>query len=297
MRLFFTLLLLVLMPPTALAHEGGAIPADVWTHWNTDPLMLTALLLPLYLYLRGAATYPVARWRTLAFTGGLAVLFVGLISPLDVMGGTLFSGHMLQHLLFMLVAAPLLVSSRPLPSLLRGLPSAWRKTYGKLAHAPSVQKLWTKLARPVPVAGLHIIIVWVWHIPGLYSVALNQPIIHALQHFTFFATALLFWWMIFHTDHYVARILAVFAVMMTTGLLGALMTFATTSWYDDHGTYASAWGLTVLEDQQLAGLFMWIPPGVFYVLVAGVLLGGWLNTVEAKVRARERQLIKEMSDA
>ncbi len=296
MRAAFPLTLL-LIPQALLAHDGRAVPADIWSHWNTDPLILIGLLLPTYLYMRGAMTYRVNSLRTTCFVGGMLTLFIALISPFDAMSTTLFSSHMLQHLLFVLLAAPLLVVSRPTPVLLRGLPLTWGKSVGRVLQSHWLQVLRDKLSAPLPVSFLHIAFVWLWHIPALYSAVLSHPLIHALQHASFFLSAVFFWWMIFHSENYGVRVLAVFIVMMTTGVLGALMTFATAPWYVNHSTYASEWGLTLLQDQQLAGLFMWIPPGVIYVVTAGLLLAGWLNAVEQSVLRREHQLMKELSDA
>lgn len=296
MLTLLTIACLLLAATGTLAHDGGAIPADVWTHWNTDPLILTVLVLPLYLYLRGAATYRVAGWRTAAFASGIAVLFAALISPLDALSATLFSSHMIQHLLFVMAAAPLLVFSRPLASLLRGLPLNWRKASGQIVQSPTARMIGHSLTQPVPVSILHLAVLWLWHIPALYSAAIEQPVLHFAQHASYFMTAVLFWWMLVNTPGYGSRILAVFVMMMATGLLGALMTFAREPWYRSHAPYVGAWGLAPLEDQQLAGLFMWIPPGFIFVVTAGLLLGGWLNSVEQRVVRRERQLVKEMND-
>lgn len=285
------------MTNPALAHEGGAVPGDVWTHWNTNLLMLTGIMLPLTLYVRGAATYSLSKGRTICFLGGITCLFVALISPLDAMSAALFSAHMVQHLLLMLVAAPLLAFSRPLPCLLRSLPLTARKGFGRMMQAAGVRRFWHGVTRPMTALALHIVIVWLWHIPGFYSAALNEPVIHLLEHASFFASSALFWWTLRTTEHYGGRVLAVFIVMMASGLLGALMTFAPSAWYADHAATVSAWGFTLLEDQQLAGLFMWIPAGVVYVVAAALLMGRWLNSVERRVVEHERRLVKDTSDA
>lgn len=288
---------LLLNTRLTLAHDGGAIPSDVWTHWNTDPLLLLWLLLPLALYLRGAWSFPAARWRTISFIAAMLTLFVALMTPIEAISVSLFSVHMIQHLLLVLVVAPLLALSRPSAPLLRGMPPRWRKTLGSVVHHASIRALWQKLARPVTASILHITALWLWHIPALYSAALNNPVVHLLEHASFLLTAILFWWKIRSTDHHGERILSVFGVMMASGLLGALLTFARTPWYTDHAAYLSAWGLTLLEDQQLAGMFMWIPAGFVYVVTAGVVLGTWLNTVEQRAVERERRLVKELGDA
>jgi cytochrome c oxidase assembly factor CtaG len=288
-----------------MAHEGGAIPADLWTHWNVDWLLLLGLVTPAYLYMRGARTYPVERWRTVSFATAMAALFIALISPLDAVSESLFSAHMVQHLLLILAAAPLLVVSHPLAPILRGVPRAWRRTFGSAAHHRTVQRLWASVAGGAIVVILHIVALSVWHLPSLYSAALHHPSLHILEHASFFLTAALYWWMICHSDRLGGRVLSIFVVMMASGLLGALMTFSGTAWYGDHAPYVEAWGLTLLEDQQLAGLFMWIPAGILYAASAALFLGAWLHAVEQRIEQRaeqrimkrERQMVKEMSDA
>jgi putative membrane protein len=279
------------------AHEGGAIPANVWSHWNMNVLLVISLLLPVHFYVRGAATYSLSGWRTAAFMAGMAALFVALISPLDAMSGSLFSAHMVQHLLLVLAAAPLLALSRPTAPLLRGLPMGWRKTFGRMAQVSALKTLWHTLTRPFTVSLLHVASILLWHIPAWYSAAVSNEALHILEHLSFFGTALLYWWMLRENGEYGVRILSVFIVMMSSGLLGALMTFANAAWYGDHARFVGAWGLTTLEDQQLAGLFMWIPAGVVYVVAAALLLGSWLNTVERRMLERENRLLRETGDA
>ena len=88
-----------------------------------------------------------------------------------------------------------------------------------------------------------------------------------------------------------------FIVMMVSGLLGALMTFASVPWYLDHVPYVEAWGLTPLEDQQLAGLFMWIPAGTLYVAIMALFLGTWLSALERKTDEHEQRPVKDMHNA
>jgi cytochrome c oxidase assembly factor CtaG len=276
------------------AHEGGAIPSDVWTHWNLDPMILIALLLPLYLYQRGTATYRIARWRTGMFVAGMGTLAVALLSPLDSISHALFSGHMTQHLLLILVAAPLLVLSQPLAPILRGLPIGWGKGLGGKFHR--ILPLESQLTHPLTALILHLAALWVWHLPGLYSAALDNPLIHALEHNTFFITALLFWTSLRRTSDYGGRLLSAFSLMMGSGLLGALLTFSRSPWYNDHIQTLGAWGLTPLSDQQLAGVVMWIPMGTVYVVTAALLLAAWLQSVERRVTEREHKLLEEMRD-
>lgn len=287
---------LLIISSSVLAHEGGAIPADVWTHWNLDPFFLIALLLPAYLYFRGALTYRVDLRRTAFFASGLLALAVAYISPLDAVSGSLFSAHMAQHLLLMLVAAPLIAWSAPVALLLRGLPKPLRKPAGQLAGNVLLRSFWSKLNRPLTAFALHIAALLIWHIPAFYSAAIQSEAVHALEHASFFLSALLYWWTVAHARQHGVRLLSVFGAMIVSGGLGALMTFAGSVWYADHLSYVAAWGLTPLEDQQLAGLLMWIPSGMVYVAAAAALLGDWLESVDRRISTRERRT-RALSDA
>jgi putative membrane protein len=279
---------LLLVSSSVLAHEGGAIPADVWTHWNLDPFFLIALLLPAYFYVRGALTYCVDVRRMALFAGGLLALAVAYISPLDAVSGSLFSAHMAQHLLLMLVAAPLLAWSTPIPPLLRGLPKSLRRPAGQITGNSALRAAWHKLNRPLTAFALHIAALLIWHVPAFYSAAIESNAVHALEHASFFLSALLYWWTVAHAAQHGARLLSVFGAMIVSGGLGALMTFAGSVWYADHIPYVAAWGLTPLEDQQLAGLLMWIPSGMLYVAAAAALLGDWLESGDRRAGVRER---------
>jgi putative membrane protein len=287
---------LLFVSSSVLAHEGGAIPADVWMHWNLDPFFLIALLLPACLYFRGVLTYRVDLRRIAFFAGGLLALAVAYISPLDAVSGSLFSAHMAQHLLLMLVAAPLLAWSAPVAPLLRGLPKPLRKPAGQLAGNVPLRGLWHKLNRPLTAFALHIAALLVWHIPAFYTAAIENSAVHALEHASFFLSALLYWWTVARAEQHGARLLSVFGAMIASGGLGALMTFAGSVWYADHLLYVAAWGLTPLEDQQLAGLLMWIPSGMLYVAAAAALLGDWLESVDRRISTRERRM-RALSDA
>jgi putative membrane protein len=294
MRLILLLSLLLAAP--VAAHDGVAIPEDVWTHWNTNPLLLASLLLPLGLFMRGIEQYRIGQWRKASFFAGIFVVFLALISPLDSLSAALFSAHMVQHLLLILLAAPLLILSRPTAPILRALPRSWAKAFGGLITNSLLQAIWQQLSTLGMAVFLHLLALALWHLPVLYGLGLLNPFAHFLEHASFFLTAMLFWWAIYHTKDYGFRILAIFVVMMASGLLGALMSFTKTAWYPEHAAFTNAWGLRPLEDQQLAGLFMWIPPSLVYVLAAALLLAAWIGSVEAQMQKRQSLLVKEASD-
>lgn len=277
----------------ALHGDGTpATPADLLQFWTGDPTIVLPIVVLAVLYARGVARlweragtgHGVPRWRAAAFAVGMATLAVALISPVDSAGEVLFSAHMVQHLLLMLVAAPLLVLGVPERAIPRAFPPPARRRIGRAANA--VKRVAGPLARPGPAVAVATAGLWVWHLPGLYDLAVRSDGVHALEHATFLATAALFWWSLLHVRSRRAdagngvRLLALFAMILQGSLLGALITFAGTPLYEAHASIPDAWWLRPLEDQQLAGLIMWVPPAALYLGVAAHLFVRWLRSAE-----------------
>jgi putative membrane protein len=294
----FPLLLFVLL------HEGKPHNwHDLWRTWGWEPVVLTSLALSAYLYIggvrmlwRAAATgRGVRRWEAACFAGGWLALFIALVSPLHPWGRVLFSAHMTQHEVLMLVAAPLFVLSRPLVPFLWALPVAWARKVGGWGKLSAVQSAWSALTNPLVAWAVHAVALWVWHVPALFDATIGSELVHTLQHLSFFLSALLFWWAIVNGRQglmgYGAATLYLFTTSLHSGLLGALITFATNVWYPAYLTTTETWGLTPLEDQQLGGLIMWIPAGLVYIVAGLMLFAGWLR--ESEVRALKRESAAE----
>lgn len=220
-------------------------------------------------------------WRALAFFAGWVMLALALLSPLDSAAATAFSLHMVQHEILMLVAAPLLVLGRGLPTLLWAFPHHTRVALGRASKAAWLRSSWRGLTAPLSAWLLHAAALWVWHIPALFNAALANPALHDLQHASFLATALIFWHALLRHGAHPARgaaILYLFTTTVHTGVLGALLTFARYPLYAPFDTGLRMFGsLTPLEDQQLGGLIMWVPGALVYVGVALTLLARWLG--------------------
>jgi putative membrane protein len=214
------------------------------------------------LWRRAGPGRSVSRAQAGLFYLGLLTIVLALASPLDWIAHQLFAAHMVQHLLLMLVAAPLLVLGAPLLPLLFALPAPARSRSRALA----------RLGRtPLAIAFvLHSLALWLWHIPSLYDAALAVDWLHVLEHVSFVGTAVLFWWATLRSGRvgYGVAVLFVFALALESTILGALLTFSRGPWYASHLTTTLAWGLSPLEDQQLAGLIMWIPGGLVYLVSA-----------------------------
>jgi cytochrome c oxidase assembly factor CtaG len=199
----------------------------------------------------------------------LAVLGLMLALPLHAWGRLRFAPHMAEHELFTVVAAPLLAAGRPAVPYLLALPLAWRRRIARWINR-GPRRLWRTLVRPGVAWALHGAALWLWHAPALFEAALRSEAIHYLQHVSLLATALLFWASILpRRADARTRIVGVFSLFTTSmhmTLLGALLTLSPTVWY---ASYARASpGLSPLEDQQIAGLIMWVPAGLVYVAVA-----------------------------
>ncbi|MFL5333936.1 MAG: cytochrome c oxidase assembly protein [Geminicoccaceae bacterium] len=218
----------------------------------------------------------------LLFASGWGVLSLALVSPLHPLGERLFTAHMLEHELLMAVAAPLLVLSRPLAALLWGLPVSWRRQLAWAGHASPVACVWRIASRPSVATLLHGAAIWLWHLPTLFEAALAQGVLHYLQHASFLGTGLLFWWVVLPRSRRQPEqgvgVMHLFFTALHTGLLGVLLVLAPNLWYPANAADSGLWGLTPLEDQQLAGLVMWVPAGLIYAGAALVLAGLWIQT-------------------
>lgn len=298
------LLLALLAPRAAFAHDGRRMePHDLWTAWSLDPAVVLALLLSGWMYARGVERMwrrsgpggGVRRWQAACFAGGWLTVAVAMVTPLHPLGETLFSAHMVQHELLMALAAPLLVLGRPLVPFLWALPMRWRRRVGGWTRVSAVHGGWRMVSGPFAAWLLHAAALWLWHLPGPYAAALRSDGVHALQHAGFLGTGLLFWWALLHGREgrmgYGASVFYLFATAMHTGALGALLTLAPSPWYAAYAGGTAAWGLTPLEDQQLAGLVMWIPAGLAYVVAGLALVAAWMRESERRTaRWQERAL-------
>jgi len=220
-------------------------------------------------------------WRALAFLAGWVTLTVALLSPLDALATRSFALHMIQHELLMLVAAPLLVLGRGLPTMLWSLPHDARIALGRTTKRHWLRRCWNLLTAPLCAWLLHAAALWLWHIPRLFNAALADTSLHDWQHVSFLLTALIFWHALLKHGAPAMRGAAVFYLFTTTihtGVLGALLTFARTPLYAPFDTgLRMLESLTPLEDQQLGGLIMWVPGAVVYVGAALTLLARWLK--------------------
>ncbi|MDB4990670.1 MAG: hypothetical protein JWN04_5848 [Myxococcaceae bacterium] len=283
------------------AHDGAGLSARDWTHSWTPNLWLFALLGGAsLLYLQGRRAQRRARradhaprqLENAAFVLSLLTLLFALASPLDRLSDLTFSAHMAQHELLMLLAAPLLVLARPLPTYLRALPAPARLGIARLLRQPVALASFRFLTAPLVALLLHGLVRWLWHIPALFEAALADEWVHGVQHASFFLTALLFWWGLVHGRYgragYGLSFLFVLLTAMHTGALGALLSFSEHAWYPTYRARSQPLELDPVFDQQVAGLIMWVGAGLWMMLLALALFLAWLG--EARRRSERGSL-------
>jgi cytochrome c oxidase assembly factor CtaG len=263
------------------------MPDLITLPWSFEPWVLACLGISAALYALGLARLRLQgrqgrliRAATLAFVAGWLALVAALVSPLDGLGDSLFSAHMVQHEVLMIVAAPLLVLGQPLSIWIWAFPLSWRRALGKLFHRRGWRVPWLAVTAPLSAWMLHALALWIWHVPVLFEAALANEGVHAFQHICFFGTALLFWWSVLggvtRRERGIA-LLSLFTTMVHTGILGALFTLSTVVWYSSYLSSTQAFGLTPLEDQQLGGIVMWVPASLVYIVCGLALASRWLT--------------------
>jgi cytochrome c oxidase assembly factor CtaG len=281
----------------ALAHAGQSHldAGTVLRWWTFSPLVVPLLAASGASYALGLRRLwsrlgtggGIRSWEAVCFGAGWLSLWIALVSPLDRLSDILFSAHMAQHEILMVVAAPLLVIGRPFLPVLWSLPAAGREALGGWARRPAARAMWGGMTGPFVVLVVHAAAVWVWHVPALFEAALRSEAVHGLQHLSFFWTAALFWWALVQGGYgrlgYGVATLFVFATSVHTSVLGALLTFASVLWYPMYAGRGAAWGVSPLEDQQLAGLYMWVPSGLTFLVLGLALVAAWMGEAERRV--------------
>ena len=259
-------------------HTNGA----VWTFdpWIVVPLLLTAGpygIGSMVLRQRTRSGSQFHPWRNFAFVAGWLTLVGALVSPLHWLGEHLFTFHMIEHEILMAISAPLLVLAAPIGIWLWSLPRRYRFTVGRFLRRPGLVGCWQWLRTGRNATLVHGIAIWAWHAPVLFDAAVTNIMLHRLQHLSFLMTAIVFWWAVLRNNNAGLAAWHLFVTMLHTSVLGALMALAPRVLYQAQTATAAAWGLTPLEDQQLAGLIMWVPAGTIYAGAAMAMLTIWIR--------------------
>lgn len=290
-----------------------AAGAELWSQWSFDPGLIVALAISLVLTIhglrrlqrrtrrsRGSAAIPrgaqaralgsvPALAYALAYALGVTFVLLAIASPIDALSGALASAHMVQHLLLVACAAPVLAWSRPFLVALHGLPVPLRDATQRLAGIRAVRRTLRALRSPLGALLAHTAALWVWHVPGLYEAALAHPVVHWVEHLSFLGTALLYWGAVWHGAREGGTVLLLLFAGATQGvLLGALLTVAPTAWYRLPNPAAYGFSISPLDDQRLAGLLMWVPGAAVYLGVALFVGASWMDRAQRAVLRRER---------
>jgi putative membrane protein len=242
--------------------------------WNIEPWLVLTLELAAvvyvcgWLHLRARRPGRAAVWRLGAFLAGLGTLFVALASPLDTFADRLLVVHMAQHLLLLVVAPALIVLGAPTVPLLLGLPAGrTRATIGAL-----LTWIGDRVSQPLFGLAAMSVAVWVWHLPAAFELALRSPSWHFVEHASFLGAGLLFWWPV--VEPWPSRrrwppwamIPYLLLADVQNTVLAALLVFSDRVLYPSY-----AHGGNPLEDQAAAGVLMWVPMSLAYLIPAGVL--------------------------
>lgn len=264
--------------------------------------MLLTLALASFAYWRGLQTVwaragtgiGIARAQSFAFAAAIVSLLAALASPVDLVSSALFSVHMVQHLIIVLIAGPLLAYARPEVAVLWSLPRGARRGVARWwIRRRWLRAAWRGISSPASAWTLHVAAVWMWHTPRLYDAAVRFEMVHVLEHATLLATAVLFARPLvarFGAAHrrlsHGAAVLYLFGAAMQGGILGALLTLSGSVWFGAHLATTGPWGLTPLEDQQIAGVLMWGPAGGAYLVAILWAMRSWIEGPRGAPRRR-----------
>jgi putative membrane protein len=266
--------------------------------WTGGPALLWVLGAALLYWLGGRRRRRSAgeAWRTASFAAGLIAIVIALGSSIDSLADQLFWVHMVQHILLIGVAAPLLALARPWNRMWRGFPLAYRRALARAIATPR----WRWLRSAAGFAG-GAVVSWLlfnltfcaWHLPVLYDAALRWEFVHAVEHFSFFATALLFWTRVVYSPPWrsplseMGKLAYLGSAMLVGWVLAIVLALAGSPIYSAYAEQASRPGhISAFTDQQLAAGVMWVPGSVAYSIAIVVIAYRWLEPSGSRGRAR-----------
>ncbi len=269
--------------------------------WTGGPALLWVIGAALLYWLGGRGRRPARaadRWRTAAFVAGLLAIVGAVDSQLDELADELFWAHMAQHLLLIGVAAPLLALARPWTRMWRGVPLGIRRPLTRALVRPGRPPLNRAAAIAGGAVGSWLIFnvnFCAWHLPALYDLALRWPVIHALEHLSFFAAALLLWTRVIDSPPWrsplsePAKVVYLASTMVVGWVLAIVLALAGSPLYSAYAAEASRPGhISALTDQQFAAGVMWVPGSLSYTIAIILIAYRWLEPRDSRARAAAR---------
>jgi cytochrome c oxidase assembly factor CtaG/ferredoxin len=261
--------------------DASPFGSAVLASWRIDILPAATLVLTAIIYFRGWRRLRplhhtrLPRWRLVCFTAGLTSLWVAAASPLDVLSGLFLTAHMIQHLVLTALAPPLILLGAPVVPLLRGLPRRMvRDALGPFLASPALRRGAHRLTHPAVGLSVMTLAMWGWHVPGPYQLALQVPFWHAVEHATFFTGSLLFWSSVVRPWPFVPHWPAwsipptlLLADVMNT-VIAATLTFSGRVLYPVYDQVPRLGGPSALDDQVMAGVVMWVPGSLAFIVPA-----------------------------
>ena len=308
-----------LAPAAALAHDGTAAESGdilvALTTWSFDApgVVLTLIAGGVYWWgyrrLRAAAAadpapsggqrFHFSRWRPAAFATGIGLMLLALVSPIDTYSDDLFWVHMLQHVLIVMVIAPLLLLGAPATLALRAASPRVRRQY----VVPLLNSRLLQILLYPPVAILILVgAIWIWHIPSLYDAAIDSEPLHFLEHTTFLSGGLLFWWLIIGVDAshlrpgHIARVAILIVAILQNLALGLILTSLGEAVYESYARLEGLreWGPSALTDQRIGAGIMWVPGTMMFAIAVLVIVYYWAE--HETFRSRRADLLRDLDE-
>lgn len=280
------------------------------------PVFILVLLLLALFYTRGwfrlrqksrnKSLVPV--WKLVGYLFALLTLGLALMSFIDILGASLFYFHMIQHLMLTMIAGPLVMLADPMPITLWGMPDQFRRAVGqglsRLLHRNSpYRNILKQVTSPAVSYILMLVLLWGWHDPNLYNLALRSPFWHDFEHLSFFYSSIIYWWHVTGAGPRIRplmsrprRILYLFGGVPSTFLPGVVISFSTTIIYTYYLTAPPApepFFMTPINDQIIGGIIMWVPGSMMFFVGALVLIGRWMQEQERQSKAAKEKWMRE----
>lgn len=286
-----------------LSASGGQLHGwRLFIHWSWMDFILIFPITAALLYARGLRRWPreqrtLRHWAPVSFYSGVGLIMLSLGPPLDALVQQLFFLHMVQHMALFMIGPALILLGAPTVPILKGLPGwARRGALAPLMRSRAVRATYRAMTHPTTVLLLYMGNLWVWHLLGqAYVSATRNQILHVTEHWAMASTAIFFWGVVIDPKPVHSRLahglraFYLFAAMFSQVLLSAFISFREYAIYPYYASLDRLWGISAIDDQQLAAMVMWIGGTTFMGIAFVVVILQWLNHEENRTKAREAE--------